>query len=68
MADLALQMPAWEPIWKLITFIFSAILFAAHLLVQPNYGNNMTAFYESNPLVRHRSLKLSYHIFPALVE
>jgi hypothetical protein len=27
-----------------------------------------TACCESNPLVSHRCLKVSYHIFPALVE
>jgi hypothetical protein len=52
MADSALQMPAQEPIHKLIVFIFWAILFAAHLLVQPNYGDNTFA----------------YHLFPGLVE
>jgi hypothetical protein len=40
MADLALQMPAQEPIRKLIVFIFWAYLVRGHLLVQPNYGGN----------------------------
>jgi hypothetical protein len=40
MADSAIQTPAQEPIRKLTYSSFGPILFTAHLLVQPNYGDN----------------------------
>jgi hypothetical protein len=40
MANLALNRPRWSQFASPLQLSFEPILFAAHLLAQPNYGDN----------------------------
>jgi hypothetical protein len=51
MTNVTLLTPVQEPIYKLIISIFRPILFAAHLLVWPSYGDNSTTCDTISPMI-----------------